>query len=140
MFKSFKMFGAATDSQNPGAADRLECMRLIAASRLSRVNRLQNPSLEKRGKGRFVDNGGAEHEANLDHSQQTGDRGITPPERRQSSCALKRPMDELLPPLDVKRSNNLPSDDRYEETFALMPSLLQGYASIDTVSSVFLVA
>jgi hypothetical protein len=49
-------------------------------------------------------------------------------------------MDELLSPLVVKRSNTLPSDDRYEETFAPMPSLLQGYASIDTVSSVFLVA
>jgi hypothetical protein len=49
-------------------------------------------------------------------------------------------MDELLSPLVVKRSNTLPSDDRYEEAFAPMPSLLQGYASIDTVSSVFLVA
>jgi len=49
-------------------------------------------------------------------------------------------MDELLSPRVVKRSNTLPSDDRYEETFAPMPLLLQGYASIDTVSSVFLVA
>jgi hypothetical protein len=82
----------------------------------------------------------AELLTSLDYSQQTGDRGITPPERRQSSCALKRPMDELLSSLVVKRSNTLPSDDRYEETFAPMPSLLQGYASIGTVSSVFFVA
>jgi len=49
-------------------------------------------------------------------------------------------MDELLSSLVVKRSNTLPSDDRYEETFAPMPSLLQGYASIDPVSSSLLVA
>jgi len=74
-----------------------------------------------------------------DYSQQTGDRGMILPEQRQSSRALTRPMDELLLPRMVKRSNLLPRDDRYDETSAPMPSLLQGHASIDTVPLHFLV-
>jgi hypothetical protein len=33
-------------------------------------------------------------------------------------------MDALLSPLVVKRSNTLPGDDRYEETFAPMPAIV----------------
>jgi hypothetical protein len=42
--------------------------------------------------------------------------------------------------LGVKSSMILPSADTHDEAFALMPSLLQGHTSIDSVSAVFLLA
>jgi hypothetical protein len=63
------------------------------------------------------------------------DRGATLPERRQSSCALKLQRTKGFVQLRVKRSNIVPSVDRYNETVALLPSFLQRRPSIDTMNN-----
>jgi hypothetical protein len=65
-------------------------------------------------------------------------RGITLSERRQSTCAAKLEPNTRLLKLALKRSNVVPTNDRYDETFALLPWLLQSHASMRTVASAFL--
>ena len=54
--------------------------------------------------------------------------------------SLEAATNGLIVQLGVKSSNIWPSTEPYDETFALMPSLLQGHTSIDTRSAIFLVA
>jgi hypothetical protein len=61
------------------------------------------------------------------------DRGTTLPERRQISCTLKLPTKRAALSLTGKSSGSLPSIKHDNDALALMPSLLQGYTSTDTV-------
>ena len=54
--------------------------------------------------------------------------------------SLEAATNGLIMQLAVKSSTIWPSTEPYDETFALMPSLLQGHTSIDTLSAIFLVA
>jgi hypothetical protein len=63
-------------------------------------------------------------------------QGVTLPERRQSSSASKRQTYNLHSQWRLKSLNLWPSDEADDETFALMPSFLQGYTLLDAVSAV----
>jgi hypothetical protein len=67
------------------------------------------------------------------------ERGITLTEQRQSSRALKRQTGESHVQLPMKKVRQCAKGDQYDETFALLPSLLQGHASLDRVLPVFLI-
>ena len=75
-----------------------------------------------------------------DYSRLNCDRGATLPERRQSVFALKRHAGQVISEITCEKFKHRAERREYDETFALLPSLLQGHSSIDRVSYVFLVA
>jgi hypothetical protein len=69
-----------------------------------------------------------------------GDRGATLPERRQVSCALKMPVERLAYEITSKKVKHCAERRSQHETFAPVPSSLQGHTSIGTVPPGFLAA
>ena len=61
------------------------------------------------------------------------DQGATLPERRQCSCALKRQAGQVISEITRGKFKHHAERQEYDETFALVPSLLQGRTSIDTM-------
>jgi hypothetical protein len=74
------------------------------------------------------------------YSGSNSDRGATLPERSQSVFALKREAEQVFSKITCEKFKHRAERREYDETFALLPSLLQGCTSIETVSSGFLVA
>ena len=61
------------------------------------------------------------------------DRGATLPERRQSIFALKRHAGEVNSEITCEKFKHRVERREYDETLALLPSLLQDCTSIDAV-------
>src|SRR6266508_5010715 len=73
-----------------------------------------------------------------DDSRWNSDRGVTLPERRQSSCAFKMPARRVVYEISSEKVKDCAERRTQNETFAPLPSFLQGHTSIDRASEVFL--